>query len=143
MQLFKYIFYFLILLYIISCAEQTIYSGKIINQDNINNLNITNKKILFEKFGNPSFVDPIENKFFYFTEKTKKKNIFNKKIEYSYLFVFSLNDDETINNTNVYNLLEKNEIESIKQETQNNIIRRGLIERVFGGIGTQQVPNTP
>jgi hypothetical protein len=27
-------------------------------------------------------------------------------------------------------------------KTENNIVKRGLIEKIFGGVGTQQVPNT-
>ena len=29
-----------------------------------------------------------------------------------------------------------------KIETENNIIQRGLIEKIFGGVGTQKVPIT-
>ena len=116
---------------------------KNINQDNLYNLNITNKDELFEKFGNPSFIDPIENKYFYYSEKIKEKNFFNKKIEYSYLFLFTLDKNEGVLSQKVYNLLETNDIKFAKDETQNNIIERGLLEKLFGGIGPQQLPNTP
>lgn len=142
MSLFKFILLFFIIFFIYSCNEQTLYYGKIINQESINNLNIENKQILIEKFGYPSFIDPIENKYFYFTEKKTKKNFFSEKIEYNYLFVFQLNDDEKIISKNVFNLLEENDLSYIKDETKNPIIKRGLIERVFGGIGTQQLPGS-
>ena len=85
----------------------------------------------------------LENKLFYFTEKRTEKNFFNKKTEYSYLFVFALDKNDKIISRKAYNLLDKNEIELAKDETQNNIIKRGLIEKIFGGVGPQQVPNTP
>ena len=74
---------FLLLVFIsflYSCNEKTVYSGKIISQESISNLNISNKNELIKKFGYPSFVDPIENKLFYFTEKRKEKNFYNNKI---------------------------------------------------------------
>jgi len=143
MNFIRIFFLFSLLNILLACSEQTIYSGKIINQDNLYNLNITNKDELFEKFGNPSFIDPIENKYFYYSEKIKEKNFFNKKIEYSYLFLFTLDKNEGVLSQKVYNLLETNDIKFAKDETQNNIIERGLLEKLFGGIGPQQLPNTP
>ena len=143
MNFIRIFFLFSLLNILLACSEQTIYSGKIINQDNLYNLNITNKDELFEKFGNPSFIDPIENKYFYYSEKIKEKNFFNKKIEYSYLFLFTLDKNEGVLSQKVCNLLETNDIKFAKDETQNNIIERGLLEKLFGGIGPQQLPNTP
>jgi len=143
MNFIRIFFLFSLLNILLACSEQTIYSGKIINQDNLYNLNITNKDELFEIFGNPSFIDPIENKYFYYSEKIKEKNFFNKKIEYSYLFLFTLDKNEGVLSQKVYNLLETNDIKFAKDETQNNIIERGLLEKLFGGIGPQQLPNTP
>ena len=137
----KIFFLLIVILFVTSCNEKTIYSGKIINQENLTNLNISNKNELIDKFGHPSYIDPIENKLFYFTEKSKKKNFFNKNIEYSYLFVFNLDKNENIISQNVYNLLDKNEIKLAKIETENNIHKRGLIEKIFGGIGHQQLPD--
>ena len=44
-----------------------------------------------------------------------------------------------------YNLKNESQfIASLKnKETQNNIIKRGLIEKVFGGIGANQFPSSP
>ena len=41
------------------------------------------------------------------------------------------------------NLQNKNEISLAKDETSNNIVERGLIEKIFGGVGPQQLPTTP
>ena len=64
-------FLFIIIVFLItSCSEKTIYSGKIINQENLDNINFKNKETLILKFGHPSYIDPIENKYFYFTQKS-------------------------------------------------------------------------
>ena len=143
MDLIKF-FLLCITIYIFTgCSEQTIYSGKIINQENLENLNASNKNELIERFGNPSFVDPIQNKLFYYTEKVKESSFFNKKTEYSYLFVFTIDKNDHIISQKAYNLQNKNEISLAKDETSNNIVERGLIEKIFGGVGPQQLPTTP
>ena len=143
MDLIKF-FLLCITIYIFTgCSEQTIYSGKIINQENLENLNASNKNELIERFGNPSFVDPIQNKLFYYTEKVKENSFFNKKTEYSYLFVFTVDENDHIISQKAYNLQNKNEISLAKDETSNNIVERGLIEKIFGGVGPQQLPTAP
>ena len=143
MELIKF-FLLCITIYIFTgCSEQTIYSGKIINQENLENLKASNKNELIERFGNPSFIDPIQNKLFYYTEKVKENSFFNKKTEYSYLFVFTVDKNDQIINQKAYNLQNKNEISLAKDETSNNIVERGLIEKIFGGVGPQQIPTTP
>ena len=142
--MFRVIFYLLTSLLIISCTNKTTYSGKIINQDNFKDINFENKDILIQKLGYPSFIDPIENKFFYFSEKSKKTNLLQNKIDYSYVFVFSFDDSDEISKSEVYNLNNKKEIELVNEETSNSVIRRGLLEKIFGGVGTQQeLPTSP
>ena len=75
----KIITYLFILIIITNCSNKTTYSGKLLNQDELDNLNFISKEKLFNKLGYPSYVDPIENKFFYFSEKSRKKSIFKKK----------------------------------------------------------------
>ena len=128
---------------IISCSQPNLtYSGKIIDQKNLNNLNISNKNYLVKNFGQPSFIDPIENKYFYYSEKTRENNFFSKKKEYSYIFVFKFDQNDNVVEKKVLNLneLQKTKINNIR--TTNQIIERGLIEKIFGGVGTQKVPNT-
>ena len=143
MELIKLFLLFITIYIFTGCSEQTIYSGKIINQENLENLNASNKNELIERFGNPSFIDPIQNKLFYYTEKVKENSFFNKKTEYSYLFVFTVDKNDQIINQKAYNLQNKNEISLAKDETSNNIVERGLIEKIFGGVGPQQIPTTP
>ena len=128
---------------IISCSQPNLtYSGKIIDQKNLNNLNISNKNYLVKNFGQPSFIDPIENKYFYYSEKTKENNFFSKKKEYSYIFVFQFNQNDDVIEKKVLNLNEVKKIKINKMKTSNQIVKRGLIEKIFGGVGTQRVPDS-
>ena len=128
--------------YIFGCVEKTTYSGKIITNDDLD-LNILNKNELINKFGQPSYIDNISNKYFYFTEKKKEKNFYNSKIEYSFLFVFEISDQDRIISSESINLLKDKNHKYRKIQTSNNIIKRGLLETVFGGIGTNPMPNSP
>ena len=127
-----------------NCSNKTTYSGKILNNEELKEINFINKEILIDKLGNPSYVDPIENKFFYFSEKSEKKSIFKKDIKYSYVFVFKMNENEEIIETKVFNIKDIENIEFSSDKTSNQIVKRGLLEKIFGGVGTQQeLPTTP
>ena len=131
-------------LFAYSCTEQTIYSGKVINQDNIDYSIIKNKNQLINQLGRPSYIDPIEDKYFYYSEKKIYKNFFDKKIVSRILLVFEFNLEEKIKSINVYNLEDEKDIAIVKEKTKNNLIERGLIEKIFGGVGAaQEIPNTP
>ena len=143
MSFFKFFLIIFIISYIFGCAEKTTFSGKIITEDELLNFKLLNKDDLFAKFGPPSYVDEILNKYFYFTEKRKSKNFYNSKVEYSYLFVFEINEKNEIVNKEAIDLLNKKSHKYKKQETQNNIIKRGLLEKIFGGVGANQLPNSP
>ena len=142
MNLLKIIIIVILSQYIFGCVEKTTYSGKIIDNDNID-LKISNKNELLNIFGQPSYIDNISKKYFYFTEKKKETNFYNKKIEYSYLFVFEINDNDKIINSESINLLNEKNHKYRKIQTSNNIIKRGLLETIFGGIGTNPMPNSP
>ena len=127
-----------------NCSNKITYSGKIINQDELNDINFENKNKLISKLGYPSYIDPIENKFFYYSEVSEKKSILKKEIKYSYVFVFRINENDQIVETNVYNTKNIESIKFSEDKTSNEIIKRGLIEKIFGGVGTQQeLPTTP
>lgn len=142
MRFFKIIIIVILSQYIFGCVEKTTYSGKIITNDDLD-LKILNKGELIDKFGQPSYIDNLSNKYFYFTEKKKETNFYNKKIEYSYLFVFEINDNNKIVNSESINLLKEKNHKYRKIQTGNNIIKRGLLEKIFGGIGTNPMPNSP
>ena len=78
-----------------SCAEKISHSGTLSNLNiDVNNLN--NKKELIKNLGYPNFIDPIEKKYFYFSEKKISKNVYDNKIIYRKLLVFSFNSNDTI-----------------------------------------------
>ena len=140
----KYIFYICIFFILANCSDKTIYSGKIINQEQLKDINFENREKLITKLGKPSYIDPIENKYFYFSEKSKKKSILKKEIKYSYVFVFKINQDDQIIETKVFDTKDIENIKFSNDKTSNEIVKRGLLEKIFGGVGTQQeLPTTP
>jgi hypothetical protein len=142
MSFIKIIIIVILSQYIFGCVEKTTYSGKIITNDDLD-LKILNKSELIDKFGQPSYIDDISNKYFYFTEKKKERNFYDNKIEYSYLFVFEINDNNKIINSESINLLTETNHKYRKFQTTNNIVKRGLLESIFGGIGANPLPNSP
>ena len=136
--MYKFILTIFFVFALLNCADKTIYSGKILNQDNFNNLNFKNKNGLIKKFGYPSYIDPISNKYFYFSKKEKKRSIFDKNVDFSLLFVFQFNEYDIIQNSKVYDLSNTNQFKSIEEITENEIVKRGLLEKIFGGVGPQQ-----
>ena len=142
MNFLKIIIIIILSQYIFGCVEKTTYSGKIITNNDLD-LDIFNKNELIDKFGEPSYIDNLSNKYFYFTEKKKETNFYNQKIEYSYLFVFKLNEDDRVITSETINLLTEKNHKYRKIQTENNITKRGLLEIIFGGIGANPMPNSP
>ena len=140
----KVIIYIGIFFILANCSNKITYSGKIINNDTLQNINFENKNKLISKLGYPSFIDPIENKFFYYSEVSEKKSILKKEIKYSYVFVFKIDEYDHIVETKVYNTKDIENIKFSEDKTSNEIVRRGLLEKIFGGVGTQQeLPTSP
>ena len=138
------IFYICIFFVLANCSNKTTYSGKIINQDTLQDINFENKNKLISKLGHPSYIDPLENKLFYYTEVSEKKSILKKEVKYSYVFVFKIDEYEKIVESTVYNTKDIKKIKFSNDKTSNEIIKRGLLEKIFGGVGTQQeLPTTP
>mgnify|MGYP001244089989 CR=1 FL=1 len=134
----------LLLFTLFSCNNTNTYNGKILNQENLTNMNFKNKQVLLQKLGYPSFIDPIDKKFFYHTEKSSRSTVFNKKQEYNLVFVFKFDEEDTIIESNVFDLNKNEEINLVNNETSNEIIKRGLLEKVFGGVGNNtNLPTTP
>ena len=127
----KIFFYICIFFILANCSNKTTYSGKILNNEELKEINFTNKEKLISKLGKPSYIDPIENKFFYFSEVSEKKSILKKKIKYSYVFVFKIDEYNQIVESKVYNT--KN-IESIKfsdDKTYNEIAAKSNNATMF------------
>ncbi len=142
--MFKLIFYIFIFFILANCSNKTTYSGKIVNEEELQDINFKNKTKLISKLGYPSYIDPIENKFFYFSEVSQKKSIFKKEVKYSYVFVFKIDEYDQIVESKVYDTKEIQNIKFSEDKTSNEIVKRGLLEKIFGGVGTQQeLPTTP
>ena len=140
MKYTRLIIYIYLFFLISACSKETNYYGKILSQDELSNISIFNKDELLRKFGNPSYIDPIENKYFYYSEVSEKINIFNSKTNYSYLFVFKLDENNKLLEKKVYDLLNADEIAIIEEETENEVVKRGLIQKIFGGVGNARLP---
>ena len=140
----KLIIYICIFFILANCSNKTTYSGKILNQDELQNINFQNKNKLISTLGDPSYIDPIENKFFYYSEISEKKSILKKEVKYSYVFVFKIDEYDQIIESKVYNTKDIEKIKFSNDKTSNEIVKRGLLEKIFGGVGTQQeLPTTP
>ena len=140
----KFIIYICIFFILANCSNKTTYSGKIINQDTLQNINFENKNNWISRLGYPSYIDPIENKFFYYTELSEKKSILKKEVKYSYVFVFKIDEYDQIVESKVFNTKDIKNIKFSNDKTSNEIVKRGLLEKIFGGVGTQQeLPTTP
>ncbi len=139
--MFKYlkvIIFILMLFIILSCVETKSYSGKLIDE-NFKYDSLLNKTQVTSKLGQPNFIDPIENKYYYYFEKRINKNIFDSRIEKRTMIVFNFEENENVQSFNQYNLNQEQQINFIKDKTKNNLIDRGLIEKIFGGIGKQKL----
>ena len=139
--MFKYlkvIIFIHMLFIILSCVETKSYSGKLIDE-NFKYDSLLNKTQVTSKLGQPNFIDPIENKYYYYFEKRIYKNIFDSRIEKRTMIVFNFEENENVQSFNQYNLNQEQQINIIKDNTKNNLIDRGLIEKIFGGIGKQKL----
>ena len=117
------------------CSEKIYYSGKILYFDeDIDNLK--NKNDVISELGNPNYIDLIEKKFFYYSEKRVTKNFYNNEIVDRTLLVFTFDKDNTIKYSKKFNINNESQIDIIEDETSNEIVKQGLLEKVFGGVGT-------
>ena len=125
----------------VSCNEKILYSGKIINEENFDFTKLKNKEEVIDKLGNPNFIDPIEKKYYYFSEKKYVRNFFKQRITNRIMVVFIFNENETIKSVSQYDLNDEQDVKNIKESTPNELIKRGLIQKIFGGIGNT-IPST-
>lgn len=131
-----------ILFFFLSCSETVYYSGKI-KDLNINYDYLKNKEEVLIEFGEPNFIDFIDKKYFYFSEKKITKNFFDNKIISSNIIIFNFNDNDTIISVSYYDIEDKKNLKYLKKQTENNIMKRGYFEKIFGGIGKNSLTDTP
>ena len=117
-----------------SCTEKIYYSGKILNL-NEDIYNFDTKKEIINYLGYPNYIDPIEKKYFYYSEKKISRNFYKSKIVYRILIVIHFNSNDTIKSIDEYDLENQNQVKLVKDITSSEIIKQGLLERVFGGVG--------
>ena len=130
----KFIIIILFALIFISCTERIYYTGKILNfNEDINNLNT--KKEILNHLGYPNYIDSIEKKYFYYSEKKISKNFYENKIIDRKLIVINFNLNDTIKSIDEYDLDSQNQIKLVKDQTTSDVIEQGLLEKVFGGVG--------
>ena len=130
------------LLLIISCSEKITYTGLMIDEK-INYLEINNKDELVKLLGKPNYIDPIENNFYYFSEKNISKNSLTKKTVDRLILIYYFDDKNNIINTKKLNLDDEKTINISENRIKNDLIKKGLIEKIFGGVSAQpSIPST-
>ena len=139
---FKITYLLVVLFFFLSCSETIYYSGKIKDLDTSYDY-LKDKEEVLKELGEPNFIDFIDQKYFYFSEKKITKNFFDKKIIERNIVVFNFNESNKIISINNYNLDDKIELKYLKKNTKNNIVKRGYFEKIFGGIGKNSLTDTP
>jgi len=124
-----------------NCTERVTYSGKIFKEVEIDYSKIKTNQEMIDLIGSASFIDPVENKFYYYKKKKNTKNFFDEKIIERKLIVFKFDKNNNIELFKEFDLNDENQIKLIEETTPNKIIKRGLIEKIFGGVGNN-IPNT-
>ena len=137
---FRLLLVLMIFIFFVSCNEKITYSGKILHENNFNFAKLKNKEEVVDELGNPNFIDPIEKKLYYFSEKKYVKNFFKQKISNRIVVVFIFDENETIKSFSQYDLNDEQDVKNIKESTPNKKIKRGLIQKIFSGVG-QNVPS--
>ena len=138
---FRLLLVLMIFILCVSCNEKILYTGKIFNEENIDFTTFKKKEEVINKLGYPNFIDPIEKKYYYFSEKKYVKNFFKQKISNRIVIVFIFNENDTIKLVSQYDLNDEQDVKNIKDSTPNELIKRGLIQKVFGGVG-KNMPST-
>ena len=59
----------MILIFSLSCNDKILYSGKILNEENLDFTKLKNKEEVIDKLGKPNFIDPIEKNIITFQKK--------------------------------------------------------------------------
>ena len=139
-NLSKLIFVLFTLILLSNCKERISYTGKIYDKE-INLTNLFNEKDVLKNLGKPNYIDPIEKKYYYFSEKKQTKNFFQNEITSSKMIVFLFNKNNEIISIDQFNLEDIQNIKYIEDKTSNQLINKGLIEKIFGGVGNN-LPQT-
>tara|TARA_B100001123_G_C14777793_1_gene815336 strand:- start:51 stop:407 length:357 start_codon:yes stop_codon:yes gene_type:complete len=110
------------------------------NKFDYNTLKTKNEVIQY--LGKPNYIDPIEKKYYYYNEKKITKNFFQTYIEERKLIVYNFDSIENVLEIKEYDLNDENEVVFIEEETSGEVLEKGLLEKIFGGVGTYGTPST-
>ena len=121
-----------------SCTTSIQKSGKIDSNKYLMEFEGLNKIQIIEILGEPSSIDNLTNTYMYMSEVTETKNIFNNKVISRNIYVIQFDKNNNYQTTNKYEFDSKNEIKISKKITNDEIIKTGYIEKIFGGVGKKQ-----
>tara|TARA_B110000014_G_scaffold12288_1_gene8339 strand:- start:213 stop:665 length:453 start_codon:yes stop_codon:yes gene_type:complete len=121
-----------------SCTTSVQKSGKIDSDKYLMEFKDLNKIQIIEILGEPSSIDSLTNSYIYISEVAETKNIFNKKIISRNIYVIKFDQNDSYQNINQYEINSGNEITISKKITNDEIIKTGYIEKIFGGVGKKQ-----
>ena len=58
--------------------------------------------------------------------------------------MFKIDENDQIINSQVFNIKDIKNIKFSRDKIKNEVVKRGLLEKIFGGVGTkQELPTTP
>ena len=139
MLLKKKLLILILFFFTINCSEKTYFSGNIINKDADFN-RYENINDLVSALGKPNYIDTIENKYYYYNQVSITNNLFKDEIKNRRILVFSFKD-EIILSANEYNLNDENQIKINEEETENELLKTGIIKKIFGGVDPSNMTN--
>ncbi len=142
MVVIKFFYIFIVFFLISSCSEKVTYSGKMINFNKFDYNTLKTKNEVIQYLGKPNYIDPIEKKYYYYNEKKITKNFFQTYIEERKLIVYNFDSIENVLEIKEYDLNDENEVVFIEEETSGEVLEKGLLEKIFGGVGTYGTPST-
>lgn len=134
MHQFRKFIILLCLVFLVSCETKIKKSG--ITDTNIFNESFENlnKEDIIELAGQPSSIDPLDGSFIYFNETINDKNIFDNKVVSRNIYLIKFNENDQFVSLQHFIIEDNNEIKITKNTTDSEIIKTGLIEKVFGGV---------
>ena len=137
MHLYKLLLIILIF-FCFSCSSNIQKVG-VVNNDKFNSsFENLKKDEVIKTLGAPSSIDPIDNSLIYFSEVRKEKNIFNKKIISRNVYILKFDENNYFSKIEFYSYDNENKLKISKKTTDTDIIKTGVLERIFGGVGRQQ-----
>lgn len=131
----KFLLTILIIIFLQNCTERIEYTGKIFDNKIFDISSFKTKDDILNTLGDPNYIDPIEKKLFYISQKEIYMNFFDKEIVERRIIVFTFNDQNMTTSSSEYNLDDENKIKLVNSKTENLIVERGIIEKIFGGVG--------